>query len=232
MPDPDHRHRPADRRAARPDPQRRSGRAGPPRARDSVRARPAHNTNPRHHRTRGEGSMTTMRFPIRLDPIPGEAFDSWIDAYAHRLLMPSRDLAHALGIPEKLIRLRGANVAKGDPNLDAEQIAQRPRSRPLHHPGALVRARTLRPPDRIARRPCGVVPRRDRLAGARTAADGLKPLVPRAACRRTAAANSRVGDCPGTWHARPITRCSPASAPPVAARNATPGCAPHTSPNC
>jgi hypothetical protein len=71
--------------------------------------------------------MTTMRFPIRLDPIPGEAFDSWIDAYAQRLLMPSRDLAHALGIPEKLIRLRGANIAKGDPNLDAKPIAQRAR---------------------------------------------------------------------------------------------------------
>jgi hypothetical protein len=69
--------------------------------------------------------MTTMRFPIRLDPVHGEAFDSWIDAYAQRLLMPGRDLAGALGVPEKLIRLRGANVAKGDPNLDAEQIAQR-----------------------------------------------------------------------------------------------------------
>jgi hypothetical protein len=69
--------------------------------------------------------MTTMRFPIRLDPVPGEAFDSWIDAYAQRLLMPGRDLASALGIPEKLVRLRGCNVAKGDPNLDAEQIAQR-----------------------------------------------------------------------------------------------------------
>jgi hypothetical protein len=69
--------------------------------------------------------MTTMRFPIRLDPMPGEAFDSWIDAYAQRLLMPGRDLAGALGVPEKLVRLRGCNVAKGDPNLDAEQIAQR-----------------------------------------------------------------------------------------------------------
>jgi hypothetical protein len=69
--------------------------------------------------------MTTMRFPIRLDPMPGEAFDSWIDAYAQRLLMPGRDLAAALGVPEKLVRLRGCNVAKGDPNLDSEQIAQR-----------------------------------------------------------------------------------------------------------
>jgi len=69
--------------------------------------------------------MTTTRFPIRLDPVRGEAFDSWIDAYAQRLLIPGRDLAAALGVPEKLVRLRGCNVAKGDPNLDPEQIARR-----------------------------------------------------------------------------------------------------------
>jgi hypothetical protein len=69
--------------------------------------------------------MTTTRFPIRLDPIPGEAFDSWIDAYAQRLLMPGRDLASALGVSDNLVRLRGCNVAKGDPNLDSEQIARR-----------------------------------------------------------------------------------------------------------
>jgi hypothetical protein len=66
-----------------------------------------------------------MHFPIRLDPLPGEAFDGWIDAYAQRLLMPSRELAQALGVPETLVRLRGCNVARGTPNLDAEQIAQR-----------------------------------------------------------------------------------------------------------
>ena len=69
--------------------------------------------------------MTTMRFPIRLDPIAGEAFDGWIDAYAQRLTMPGRELGHALGVPETLLRLHGSNVAKGDPVLDAEQIAAR-----------------------------------------------------------------------------------------------------------
>lgn len=72
--------------------------------------------------------MTTTvaaRFPIRLDPIPGESFDGWLDAYAQRLLMPGRELGHALGVPPRLLRLHGANVAKGDPTLDAEQIAAR-----------------------------------------------------------------------------------------------------------
>jgi hypothetical protein len=66
-----------------------------------------------------------MHFPIRLDPLPGEAFDGWIDAYAQRLLMPSRELAQALGVPDTLVRLHGCNVARGTPNLDAEPIAQR-----------------------------------------------------------------------------------------------------------
>lgn len=65
------------------------------------------------------------RFPIRLDPLPGEAFDGWLDAYAQRLLMPGRELGHALSIQPRLLRLRGASVAKGDPTLDAEQIAAR-----------------------------------------------------------------------------------------------------------
>jgi hypothetical protein len=39
--------------------------------------------------------------------------------------MPGRDLAVALGVPEKLVRLRGCNVAKGDPNLDHKRIARR-----------------------------------------------------------------------------------------------------------
>jgi hypothetical protein len=70
-------------------------------------------------------TTTAIRFPIRLDPVPGEAFDGWLDAYAQRLLMPSRELGQALGLPLKLLRLHGANVAKGDPTLDARQIAAR-----------------------------------------------------------------------------------------------------------
>ena len=70
-------------------------------------------------------TTTGARFPIRLDPLPGESFDGWIDAYAQRLLMSGRELGHALGLPPRLLRLHGANVAKGDPDLDAEQIAAR-----------------------------------------------------------------------------------------------------------
>ena len=65
------------------------------------------------------------RVPIRLDPIPGESFDSWLDAYAQRLLMSGRELGQALGVPPKLLRLRGANVARGHQELDAGQIAAR-----------------------------------------------------------------------------------------------------------
>ena len=63
------------------------------------------------------------RVPIRLDPIPGESFDSWLDAYGQRLLMSGQEVGLALGVPPKLLRLRGANVARGHPALDAEQIA-------------------------------------------------------------------------------------------------------------
>jgi hypothetical protein len=67
----------------------------------------------------------STRFPIRFDPVPGESFDGWIDAYAQRLLMSGLEIAKALGLPPRLLRLHGANVAKGDAGLDAERIAAR-----------------------------------------------------------------------------------------------------------
>lgn len=70
-------------------------------------------------------TTVSARFPIRLDPVPGESFDGWLDAYAQRLLMSGKEVGRALGVPERLLRLVGANVAKGDPGLDAEQIAAR-----------------------------------------------------------------------------------------------------------
>ena len=39
--------------------------------------------------------------------------------------MSAIELGHALGVPPELLRLHGANVAKGDPGLDARQIAER-----------------------------------------------------------------------------------------------------------
>ena len=65
------------------------------------------------------------RFPIRLDPVQGESFDGWIDAYAQRLLISGLEFGHALELPPRLLRLHGANVAKGEAGLDAERIAAR-----------------------------------------------------------------------------------------------------------
>ncbi|MGO9960568.1 MAG: TniQ family protein [Solirubrobacteraceae bacterium] len=65
------------------------------------------------------------RIPIRFEPVAGESFDGWLEAYAQRLLMSAIELGHALGVSPKLLRLQGANVAKGDSGLDAEQIAAR-----------------------------------------------------------------------------------------------------------
>jgi hypothetical protein len=70
-------------------------------------------------------AFTAGRIPVRLDPIAGESFDGWLDAYAQRLLMSGRELGQALGVPPKLLRLHGSNVARGDPALNAERIAAR-----------------------------------------------------------------------------------------------------------
>lgn len=63
------------------------------------------------------------RIPIRLDPIPGESFDGWLDAYAQRLRVPTVDLAEALGVPRGLRRY--PNLAVGHETLDPERIARR-----------------------------------------------------------------------------------------------------------
>jgi hypothetical protein len=65
------------------------------------------------------------RIPIRFEPIAGESFDGWLEAYAQRLRMSAIELGQALGVPLKLLRLHGANVALGDPALDAQQVAAR-----------------------------------------------------------------------------------------------------------
>jgi len=63
------------------------------------------------------------RIPIRLDPIPGESFDGWLDSYAQRLRVPTVDLAEELGVPRALRRY--PNLATGHDTLDPEQIARR-----------------------------------------------------------------------------------------------------------
>ncbi|RJQ83397.1 hypothetical protein D5S17_00530 [Pseudonocardiaceae bacterium YIM PH 21723] len=44
--------------------------------------------------------MTAPRtLPIRVDPIPGEALDSWLAALAYRLHVPLGELLPAIGLP-------------------------------------------------------------------------------------------------------------------------------------
>jgi len=45
------------------------------------------------------GGWTAARIPIVLNPVPGEAIDSWIEAYARRLRTCSRGLLDSLGLP-------------------------------------------------------------------------------------------------------------------------------------
>ena len=172
------------------------------------------------------------RCPIRLDPIPGESFDGWLDAYGQRLLMSGRELGQALGLPPKLLRLHGANVARGDPALDDEQVAARA---------------------------CGLEPfqvralwfglaRYDRLVAERVADAGanrrravqwfarvLRPMVSSRYCpsclRGSGDAGSLRGGCRGISPAPRTRRCSPLTVWPAAAPNATPGCARSTCPS-
>jgi TniQ len=44
-------------------------------------------------------TWTTDRLPIVLPPLPGEALDSWIEAYARRLRTSSTGLLRFLGLP-------------------------------------------------------------------------------------------------------------------------------------
>ena len=68
---------------------------------------------------------SAARIPIRFEPIAGESFDGWLEAYAQRLQMSAIELGHALGVPPRLLRLHGANVALGHAALDARQVAAR-----------------------------------------------------------------------------------------------------------
>lgn len=46
--------------------------------------------------------MTQPRtLPLRLEPLPGEALDSWLEALAHRLHTPLGNLMAGLGLPAR-----------------------------------------------------------------------------------------------------------------------------------
>ncbi len=65
------------------------------------------------------------RIPIRLEPIPGESFDGWLDAYAQRLRTSTVALGQALGVAPTLLRARAAKLALAHPAPDHETIAAR-----------------------------------------------------------------------------------------------------------
>ncbi|MFI9158739.1 TniQ family protein [Kitasatospora aureofaciens] len=44
-------------------------------------------------------TVSVDRVPIVVPPLPGEALDSWIEAYARRLRTSSASLLHFLGLP-------------------------------------------------------------------------------------------------------------------------------------
>jgi TniQ/Bacterial regulatory helix-turn-helix protein, lysR family len=48
--------------------------------------------------------MTPDRLPFTLAPLPGESFESWLEAYAARLQVSTTELATALGLPEGYLR--------------------------------------------------------------------------------------------------------------------------------
>jgi hypothetical protein len=60
-----------------------------------------------------EALLGPRRIPIVLPPMPGEALDSWLAAYAARLRTAPRDLAAALRIDERFLRRKGRLVATG-----------------------------------------------------------------------------------------------------------------------
>ena len=65
------------------------------------------------------------RIPIRMQPIHGESFDGWLDAYAQRLQIPPFELGEALGVPHAMLRMRGAKLPLPHHDPDPAVIAAR-----------------------------------------------------------------------------------------------------------
>ncbi|RZS91127.1 TniQ protein [Motilibacter rhizosphaerae] len=62
--------------------------------------------------------MTHAAIAVRLAPLPGEALDSWVDAYAHDLHTPTGDLLRALGL-SRLTAYRAHRTVLDDAETDA-----------------------------------------------------------------------------------------------------------------
>lgn len=70
-------------------------------------------------------SPVSRRIPIRLEPIAGECFDGWLDAYAQRLKVSTVQLGEALDVSPELLRLPCAKLARADRAPDPERVAAR-----------------------------------------------------------------------------------------------------------
>ena len=96
-----HRHRGTHPRPAGPGPQRRRRRSRPAGTPGRVRRREAVRP-PGRSRGGGPGTGRLRPFmpaiPIRLAPLPGEALDSWLEAYAHLLHATVRDIFAFAGV--------------------------------------------------------------------------------------------------------------------------------------
>jgi hypothetical protein len=68
-------------------------------------------------------TINVRTLPIRLDPISGEALDSWLFAYADRLDTPLIDLADATGLSKRFVRQPARAIALGTGLGDANRFA-------------------------------------------------------------------------------------------------------------
>lgn len=60
--------------------------------------------------------------PIRLTPLPGEALDSWVAAYAARLQTPVQHLTATLGLGPRFLSQPAADIAAGHHLTDAQNL--------------------------------------------------------------------------------------------------------------
>lgn len=59
--------------------------------------------------------MTTPQLPFTLTPLPGESFDSWLEAYAARLQVSVGELADTIGLPGQCLRLSVRQLLNREP---------------------------------------------------------------------------------------------------------------------
>lgn len=63
------------------------------------------------------------RIPMRLPPLPGESFDSWLIAYAHRLDAPIADLLAHSGVDLRAVSTEPRRLARGPSAAALERVS-------------------------------------------------------------------------------------------------------------